>query len=64
MGKLMPIKKWAEARFTDPPSERTLYGRYAHEPYVVRRGGRLYVDLELESKLTGNPLVDKVLLNG
>lgn len=63
--KLMPIVDWARARFTKPPCEKTLYGpTYANEPYVVRRGGRVYVDIELEAKLTGNPMVDKVLANG
>lgn len=60
----MPILDWARLRFTKPPSVRTLYGpKYASEPYVVRRGGRVYVDIELEAKVTGNPLVDKVLAN-
>jgi hypothetical protein len=62
--KLMPLLDWAKARFTKPPCEKTLYKEYTNEPYVVRRGGRWWVDIELEAKLTGNPLVDKVLTNG
>lgn len=62
--QLMPLLDWGRARFTKPPCEETLYRKYAKEPYVVRRGGRLWVDIELEARLTGNPLVDKVLASG
>lgn len=63
MGKLMSLHEWAKIRFLKPPSRPTLYKIAEQEPYCLRRGGRWYVDIEMEKRYTGVELVDKVLNN-
>ncbi len=66
--RLLPLKDWAAARFAEgaAPNERTLLqmcrdGRIPAKQFGGK--GAWYVEVDIELKQTGDPLVDKVLQN-
>jgi len=65
MGQLLSLEAWREQRFADPkPKKRTcqLWAQNGEIP-AVKRGKLWFIDLEKESKLTGNPLIDQFVSN-
>jgi hypothetical protein len=61
--KLLELKAWREKRFYEPkPSLRTCQNWAANGDIpAVKRGSLWYIDIDLEYKLTGNPLIDQVV---
>lgn len=62
--KLMSVKEYQESRYTasSRPSERQIIKLIREgELPGVRQGKFYYVDIDRESKLTGNNLVDHIL---
>lgn len=64
MAKLMLLSEWRERNFIEPrPSLRT-FQKWCSEgeiPGAKKIGNLWFVDIEINKKTTGNPLVDRVL---
>lgn len=64
MAKLMLLIEWRERNFIEPrPSLRT-FQKWCSEgeiPGAKKIGNLWFVDIEINEKTTGNPLVDRVL---
>lgn len=64
MGKLMKLETWRKKQFApeDIPARSTVLKWLANGDLAGKRiGGSWYIDVETESKTTGDDLVDRVL---
>jgi hypothetical protein len=62
--KLMNLDEYLDTRYTklSRPSKKTLIKLINHGEIPGKKRGRFYyIDVEAESRKTGNPLVDHVL---
>lgn len=65
MAKLVKLREWVENSFDSEISIRTAQNwcKQGYLPSAKKVGDRWFIDPEMESKTTGNSLVDMVLQN-
>ncbi len=64
MPKLVPLETWREQTFDHPRPSRSVCYKWARNGNIAgakKIGGLWFVDPGKEARLTGNPLVDRVL---